>query len=206
VGGCRLTAGAIVVVRMLHATRRSQATLFLDTRGAALGAYGSPGFERAVSVTATVGRALSRAGFALRLGMVDVRPVPVSEELLLETLAAAVPSRSKALIPSLTSLRGSSPADTTLAVVTAPPPAAELAAMTRVGTSFGRKLAVLVYPAPFASLAVEVAAELEGRASAARASLQRAGWSVYLVHPEGKLAEVWQQTRTKKLQVAGTLS
>src|SRR5437899_3317308 len=48
-----------LMIRQDESTRRSSALLFLDSRASALGAYGSPGFERAVSVAATLGRALS---------------------------------------------------------------------------------------------------------------------------------------------------
>ena len=195
-----------LMIRQDESTRRSSATVFLDTRAAVLGPHGSPGFERAVSMAATIGRALSRAGYSLRLGTVETPPTSVSEEVLLETLASTVPSRAKAVVPALTGLRTSALADTTLVVVTAPPLATEIAVMSRVGTGFGRRLALLVYPSPLASMAVEVAAELEGRATVARASLQRAGWDVYLIHADGKLAETWHVTRKTKLQVTGTPS
>jgi uncharacterized protein (DUF58 family) len=189
-----------LMIRQDESTRRSSATVFLDTRMSALGAYGSPGFERAVSVAATLGRALSRAGFALRFGMVDTAPVPTSDEKLLELLAGISPSRTQGLGASLSNLRATSLADSTLALVSAPPLPSEIALFSRVGSAFGRKIAVFVYPSPLGSLPVDAAAELEGRAGAARASLQRAGWEVYLLQPEGRLADVWRLKRTRKLQ------
>ena len=65
---------------------------------------------------------------------------------------------------------------------------------------------MLVYPKPLQSLAPEAAAEIEGRATVARGSLQRSGWEVVIMQPEGKLAETWRRTKTRKLQVAGSLS
>src|SRR5439155_12207903 len=160
-----------LMIRQDESTRRSAATLFLDTRSVALGAHGSPGFERAVSAAATIGRALNRAGFAMRFGTVDARAARVTEEQLLETLAGITPARSSSLGTSLSALRASSPAESTLALVTAPPFPAEVAMISRVGTAFGRTLAVFVYPTSPSSMPAEAAAELEARASSARTSL-----------------------------------
>jgi peroxiredoxin len=53
------------------------------------------------------------------------------------------------------------------------------------------------------SLPAAAAAEVEGRAGAARVSLLRAGWDVFVINPDGKLKDVWQQRRTKrKLEAA----
>jgi uncharacterized protein (DUF58 family) len=188
-----------LMIRQDESTRRSSATLFLDTRQSALGAYGSPGFERAVSVAASLGRALSVAGFALHVGMVDKSPALMTDQQMLELLAGTSPSRAQALAPSMSNLRASSPTDSTLAVVTAPPLANEVALLSRIGATFGRKIAVFVYPVNPSVLSADAAAELEGRTTAARASLSRAGWDVYLVQPEGRLADVWRLKRVGKL-------
>src|SRR5437016_9565302 len=74
-----------LMIRQDETTRRSAATLFLDNRTLALGSVGSPGFERAVSIAATMGRGLLRAGFSVRLSTVDTAPEPMGEETLLET-------------------------------------------------------------------------------------------------------------------------
>ena len=39
-----------------------------------------------------------------------------------------------------------------------------------------------------------------------RASLGRAGWDIYLVHPEGRLADVWRLKRVGKLLAVGSSS
>lgn len=184
-----------LMIRQDETTRRAIAVLFLDNRLGILGNQASPGLERAVSATASVGRALLRAGFALELATADSPARPVSEERLLETLAGAGPVRKRSVSEALAGLRGSAAADSTLALVTAPPQSTDISGLSRLGITFGRKLAVFVYPVPLSTLTAPAAAELEGRATAARASLQRAGWEVYLVHTDGRLADAWQQLR-----------
>jgi uncharacterized protein (DUF58 family) len=195
-----------LMIRQDESTRRSSAVVLLDTRSVALGPQGSPGFEAAVSATASVARALSRSGFSLRVGTVDAPARAVTEDVMLDLLAGIGASRTKGFMGAVTGIRSPSAADTTLAVITAPPTGAEVAALSRAGTAFGRKLVVLVYPMPLPSLPPEAAAELDARATTARASLQRAGWEVVLLQPEGKLADTWRRTKTQKLQVAGSHS
>ena len=90
-------------------------------------------------------------------------------------------------------------------LVTAPPTAAEVAGLARVGSGAGRKLAVFIYPVDPATLSPDPAAELQARASAARHSLQHAGWEVYVIPPQGRLALAWQPRRQpRKLQEAGS--
>src|SRR5439155_23250978 len=149
-----------LMIRQDESTRRSTATLFLDNRGEALGAYGAPGFERAVSVAATLGVTLSRAGFAVTLGSTDARPRHPSEEELLEALAGIAPARTRTMSESLLNLRASALADSTLAMVSAPPTAGEVASLARVGTAFSRRLIVMVYPAVPSTLPPEAATEL----------------------------------------------
>jgi uncharacterized protein (DUF58 family) len=187
-----------LMIRQDEATRRSAAVLFLDTRGIAFGSHGSPGFEKAVSVTASLGRSLARTGFSLHLATVDGPTVGATEDQLLETLAGVAPSRTKALTPALSTLRASGPADSTFVLVTTPPMPAETGAITRVGAAFGRRVVVMVYPATLASLPSEAAAELENRATAAKLSFVRAGWDVVVIGPEGSLKDAWQRSRTKR--------
>jgi uncharacterized protein (DUF58 family) len=195
-----------LMIRQDESTRRSSAVLLLDTRTVAFGEQGSPGFEAAVSAAASLGSALTRSGFAVRMGTVDAPPTAVTEEVLLDLLAGIGPSRTRVLAASLLNLRTASPADTTLAVITAPPTGPEVATLSRTGTAFGRKVVILIYPRPLPSLPLEAAAELEGRATVARASLQRAGWEVVIAHPEGKLGDSWRMTKTRKLLAAGSPS
>jgi uncharacterized protein (DUF58 family) len=197
-----------LMIRQDESTRRATAVLFLDNRRATLGNTGSPGFERAVSAAATVGRAMIRAGFALELATAEAPARGVGEERLLDTLAASSPVRKRTTGEALTTLRRTATTDATLAVVCAPPLGGELPTLTRLGGAFGRRIAVLVYPVPPSSLTIQAGAELEGRATAARASLQRAGWDVYLLHPDGKLAEAWRSQRKpeRRLRAAASSS
>ena len=140
------------------------------------------------------------------MGSTDARPRHLTEEQLLESLAGIAPARTRTMSESLLNLRASALADSTLAMVCAPPAGGDVAALARVGTAFGRRLIVMVYPVVPSTLQPEAAAELEARASMARASLQRAGWTVHLVRPDGRLADSWQLRRTRKLQPAGLSS
>jgi uncharacterized protein (DUF58 family) len=196
-----------LMIRQDETTRRSIATVFLDNRSAALGASGSPAFERAVSVTATLGRVLIQAGFAVHFATVDAPAALVSEGALLETLAGAGPVRVRGTGEVLTALRETARGDTSLVFVSSPPMAGEISALIRAGTAFGRKVAVFVYPADPSTLPPGQAAELEGRAAAARGSLQHAGWEVYVLSPDGRLADVWRPSRQpRRLKAAGSSS
>jgi len=195
-----------LMIRQDEATRRSTATLFLDNRSSSLGQDGSPGFERAVSVAATVGRLLTQKGFSLEFARVDAAPVPVGETRLLETLASVSPARLKVMSDALVALRAIARSDSSLALVTAPPLPIEVQSMLRIGSGFGRKLAVFVYAANTASLPDRVAAEMEARATSARTSLQHAGWDVILLQPDGRLAEVWESNRNRGLRPVGSFS
>jgi uncharacterized protein (DUF58 family) len=196
-----------LMIRQDETTRRSVATVFFDNRNSALGAAGSPGFERGVSVAATLGRLLIQAGFAAHLGTVDAPVEQVTENALLERLAALGSLRGKGMGEILAGLRESSPGDTSLVFVSSPPLPGEIPGLIRTGTAFGRKLAVLIYPTDPAGLPPDPAAELQGRASTARHSLQHAGWEVYVLAPEERLAAAWQHRRQlRRLQEAGSFT
>jgi uncharacterized protein (DUF58 family) len=196
-----------LMIRQDESTRRSVATLFLDNRSPALGGGGSPGFERAVSVTASIGRALFMGGFVVRFATVDSPGRPMSETVLLETLAAAAPARVSGIGDALAALRALGRNDTSLVLVAAPPSTSEAAGIARVGSQFGRKLAILVYPANPAELPPHTAAELHARALASRATLQRAGWTVVVVEPDGRLIDAWETNiRPRGLRAAGSPS
>ena len=182
------------------------ATLFLDNRSGVVGHDGSRSFERAVSLAATVGKLLAQKGFALHLATVDSPATLVDETRLLEILASVSAVRTRSIGESLRALRATARADTSLALVTAPPPANEVQSLLRIGSGFGRKLAIFVYPASLVDLPSPAANELEARATSARSALQHAGWDVFMVEPDGRFSEVWQTGRNKKLRLAGSLS
>jgi uncharacterized protein (DUF58 family) len=195
-----------LMIRQDEATRRSIATLFLDNRAGSLGTSGSPGFERGVSVAASIGRQLLRAGFALTFSALDRSSAPLSDTALLEILAGQGTVRTHGISEALTRVRSAARSDASLAYVSAPPPAAEVAALARIGSGFGRKLAVFVYPVDPATLSPEGRAEVENRASGARATLQHAGWDVFVLPPDGRLADVWRFDRSRRLRAAAPSS
>jgi uncharacterized protein (DUF58 family) len=193
-----------LMIRQDEASKRGTSALFLDTRAAALGLSAEPGFERAVSAAASLGVLLLRSGFTVRLATAEARPATVSEEHLLDKLAAVSHVHASSLSQSLVSLRSVSGGDSTLVIVTAPPNARELVSLTRVGSAFGPKLAVLIYPIEPAALPSEGQSELEGRASVARLSLTRAGWDVVVLSPSQRLKDVWHANKTISLSPIGS--
>lgn len=195
-----------LMIRQDEATRRSGATVFLDSRQSALGALGSASFERAVSAAASLGLALLRAGFTVHLGTADMPPDPTSEDRLLETLASITPSRERAVTRALAALRGAAAAESTLVLITAPPSGPELAALSRVGARFGRKVAVLVQPARTAGLPPASRVELEARLRSARVQLQHAHWQVCVLEPDRRLSEIWTLTPTLRRRPASVSS
>jgi uncharacterized protein (DUF58 family) len=193
-----------LMIRQDESARRSLATVVLDTRVSSLGQTHTPPFEKAVSAAASIGVHLSRSGYALRLAAGATRPLGMSEDSFLEALATATHSPSRPLASMLLQLRTSAVPDTTLAVITSPLPPSEIAALTRVGTVFGPKVAVLVYPVEPSTLPPERRAKLEGQATTCRLSLARAGWDVFLLGPLGRLQDVWHANRKRLPAVTGS--
>ncbi|HJP66484.1 MAG TPA: DUF58 domain-containing protein, partial [Actinomycetota bacterium] len=193
-----------LMIRQDESTRRSTATVFLDNRSDLFGQRGSEAFERAVSVAASLGVAFVRSGFAVHFATSDGRPHAVTEDTFLEAMAGVGLSQTRGTATILKGLRAGGLADTTLAFVTAPPLGADLPSFIRMGTSFGRKLAVFIYPVSPTGLTPSGRSEIETRASTAKASLMRAGWEVYVLAPDGRLGEIWQ--RTNKTLRAGASS
>ena len=65
------------MIRQDESSARANGLVFLDNRAGGSGqAHGSYGFERAVSVAATLGVLLARRGFSLRLGTAEAAPPP----------------------------------------------------------------------------------------------------------------------------------
>ena len=157
-----------------------------------------------MSAAASVGVLLSRSGFTVRLTMPDTKPTALPEDTLLEKLAAVSHSHASSLGPALVSLRSVAGVDSTLVVVTAPPGPQELATLTRIGSAFGPKLAVLVHPVEPATLPTAGRSQLEGKASVARQSLMRAGWEVVVLSPAQRLKDIWNTSRTNSLSLTGS--
>lgn len=192
-----------LMIRQDESARRSLATVVLDTRVGAFGpAYTEP-FERAVSVAASLGLHLSRGGFALRLAAGYPRPVHVSEDAFLESLAAVSHSPTRPLGTMLVPLRTSAVPETTLVVVTAPPQPAEVASLVRIGTVFGPKIAAFIHPIDPATLPEGQRNTLVEKATTARISLIRAGWQVFVLPPKGRLQDVWHGNSKRLPAVIG---
>lgn len=183
-----------LMIRQDEASRRGTATMLLDTRRAAVGQAHGPCFERCVSVAASIGTLLARAGFSLKIVTTSTPLVDVGEDQLMDALAGVHHDTGRALGPALTRLRAGASPEATLVAVTAPPPATELTSLIRTGSGFGPRVAVLVYPTEPSSLPQDRQAQLEGRASQARLSLSRAGWDVLVLPPSGRLEKVWRST------------
>jgi hypothetical protein len=192
------------MIRQDEAARRGTSVLFLDTRASALGLAGEAGFERAISAAASTGVLMSRSGFTVRLATAETRPTAMPEDRLLEHLAAVSHAHSSSLAQALVPLRSVAGVDSTLVAVTAPPGPKEIATLTRVGSAFGPKLAILVYPVEPGALPLGEGPQLEGRASVARQSLTRAGWEVVVLSPAEKLKDVWRTNRTRALAPIGS--
>jgi uncharacterized protein (DUF58 family) len=192
-----------LMIRQDESTRRSTAVLYLDTRQSAVGQTRSPAFERCVSSAASIGMLLARYGFTIRLATSQLQPSAVSPDQLLDTLAGVSHDGARSASPALGRLRSAASTETTLVAITAPPDPGDLAGLVRLGSVFGPKLAVLVYPVDLGILPPDRQAQLEGRASSARLSLSRSGWEVLVLAPDTKLKDVWQRSRTSLPALSG---
>ena len=188
-----------LMIRQDESSKRASGLVFIDTRAQALGPSHGQAFERAVSVGATLGVALARRGFSLRLATADSPSANVSEELFLDALAGVTHVQSRSIGRALSHLRAGASADTSLVFISAPPAPGELTSLIRSGAGFGPKMAILVYPTDPASLAADRRAELEGRASQAVLMLARAGWDPIVLAPSMKLRERWHAPRERTL-------
>ena len=188
-----------LMIRQDESSRRANGLIFLDNRAAALGRSRSPGFERAVSVAASLGMLLLRHGFLLRWATADAAPGSAGGERFLDALAGVDHSREPTIGSTLRHLRAGASTDTTLIFVSGPPALAELPSLLRSAAGFGPKLAVLIYPVDPDTLPVDRQAELEGRATQARLSLTRAGWDCIVLPPSMRLIERWQVPRERPL-------
>jgi uncharacterized protein (DUF58 family) len=180
-----------LMIRQDEAVRRAQAALLVDTRATAFGEYRAA-FERAVSVTASVGVHYLRAGFSIRLGTPERPPHPVDRDQFLELLALIRPSRATQITPALRQLRQTVAPGTALVVVTHISGPEEVAALSRVGSGYATRLAVLIHREELDRLAIRPRWEAERRADVARTSLTRAGWEVLVLRPSSRLRDAWQ--------------
>jgi uncharacterized protein (DUF58 family) len=192
-----------LMIRQDESSRRASGVVFLDTREGGLGRSRGPGFERAVSVAATLGSMLARGGFSLRLATADAQPAAFSEDRFLEVLAGVSHAAVRSLGPSLANLRANASGDTTFIYVGAPTLPGETTSVIRSGGAYGAKLAVFVYPVDPDTLPPERQAQLEGRATQARLALIRAGWDCIVLPPSAQLKDRWHTPRERLLVHSG---
>jgi hypothetical protein len=75
--------------------------------------------------------------------------------------------------------------------------------MIRIGTIFGPKIAAFVYPIDPDTLPEGQRANMVEQATTARLSLVRAGWDVFVLPPQGRLADRWHANSRKLPAVTG---
>jgi uncharacterized protein (DUF58 family) len=181
-----------LMVRREEQPSQSRATLLLDCRAYAHRGDG-PGssFEWAVSALASIGVALSRTGFALRLltdSGHDLLPaaVPTSEGALLDALAAVPTSRSTTLEPAGEQLRRTGVDGVLVAVLGAVEPA-DVEQLSRLRHGSTACVAVLLDTDTWAA----GSPGRTGGQDAAAGLLAGAGWRVLRVPHGTTLASVW---------------
>lgn len=179
-----------LMIRQDEAARRAAASLFLDNRASAFDGD-RQAFERAVSAAASIGALYLRTGFRLRMATSERSPATVELDQFLEILALARQSRTAQLSPTLTRLAGAAVGGGALVVITHVPDAAETTAMTRLLTTTGTKLAVLITPRGLDEMSIGARHESDQKLKTTRNSLTRAGWEVLTLRPEERLADVW---------------
>ncbi|MGH2663060.1 MAG: DUF58 domain-containing protein [Actinomycetota bacterium] len=191
-----------LMIRQDEAARRASAVLFLDTREEALGSW-PEAFERAVSAAASIGVHHLRAGYRVRLATPEQPPRYLDRDQMLDLLAVLQPSRVTSLSPGLRRLRDASSGGAALLVVTRVPSPAEVAELSRAGSGYGPKLAVLIHRVNPDDLHLEARHNLDRETELARRSLGRAGWDVILLPPNGRLHDAWT-LRTKRPAIAAS--
>jgi len=186
-----------LMVRREEQPMRSRATLLLDTRQRAHRGDG-PGssFEWSVSAVASIGVALAGAGYGLSLLTDDDRPllpadVPLSEGVLLDTLAGIELGSGADLEPALLRLRRRG-VDGVLIAVLGALDAAEAERLARLRQGSNGCIAVLVDTATWAAAPGRVRGASAARERVDAAGiLTAAGWRVLRAPYGTSLASVW---------------
>ncbi|MGI5168845.1 DUF58 domain-containing protein [Spirillospora sp. CA-253888] len=185
-----------LMVRREEQHWQSSGSLFLDTRRGAHWGEGPGGsFEQAVSVAASVGVHLGRAGMGLRLVTDAGEALPSAvalegafEGLLLDALAVAKPSTGGSLTPGLAALRGGSgngrEGDGLVVAVFGTLTAEEARAVAAARRGTSTYVAVLVEPVP-------PGGDGDGGAAGTARVLRTAGWRVLTVGSAAELAGAW---------------
>ena len=197
-----------LMVRREEQPFQSRATLLLDTRILAHRGTG-PGssFEWSVSAVASMGVALGRAGFALRLmsssGQGLTPPaVSLTEGTVLDALALVQQERLPSLDLAASQLRGS--VDGVLIATLGIVDLADAQRLARLRTGTGTCVAVLLDADAWAPLGARARAEADRLHHDAADVLRSAGWRVLQVAPGADLAQLWPQAAGRTGTRAGS--
>ena len=185
-----------LMVRREEQPFQSRATLLLDGRSAAHRGDGpASSFEWSVSAVASIGVALARSGFALSLlresGEVLTPPgAPLTEGLLLDTLATVQANRAWSLEASVEQLRRGGIGGVLIAVL-APIDLQDAEALARLRTGSAVCVAVLVDADSWAATSARGRAASAQQHEAVDTLLTAAGWRVLTVGHGTSLASRW---------------
>ncbi|GAC1440420.1 MAG: DUF58 domain-containing protein [Mycobacteriales bacterium] len=184
-----------LMVRREEQPFQSRATLLLDGR---LNAHRGDGpgssYEYAVSAVASIAVSLSRAGFLLRLMAEtgeDIGPpgVPLTDNVVLDSLALVATSRTPSLLPAATRLR--SGLDGMLVAVLGALDIADAERLGRLRVGAGTCVAVLLDVESWAPLSARHRSATKQAAERTAGLLTAAGWRVLPVSYGTTLATVW---------------
>jgi uncharacterized protein (DUF58 family) len=185
-----------LMVRREEQPFQSRATLLLDSRSAAHRGDGpSSSFEWSVCAVASIGVALSRAGFALSLlretgEALAPLGLPLTEGLLLDTLATVSPTRAWSLEGSVEQLRRGGLGGVLIAVLGAVD-LQDAEALARLRTGSAVCVAVLVDADSWAPTSARGRAASAQQHEAVDTLLTAAGWRVLPVSSGTSLASRW---------------
>lgn len=186
-----------LMIRQDEARLHPRATILLDLRGHVhRGSGPRSSLEYAVSAAASAVWHLGRAAFSMRFATDAAGPTSPaggrpSIEAILETLAAATPSRNETLLGAIRRLARKPGAGGALVAVLPVPDAAELAALGRLRALYSWCGVMIVDVESFVNVAPRMRAEADQRVAAAEAALSRAGWRVRTLSATDGIGEAW---------------
>jgi uncharacterized protein (DUF58 family) len=186
-----------LMVRREEQHWQSSGTLFLDTRRHAYAGEGPGGsFEQAVSITASLGVHLSRAGMGLRFvtDAGQVLPPASFEGALLDALAVVHASTARTLTPGLAAMSGTAgpgrEGEGLVIAVFGRMDAGEAQALAAARRGTSTYVAILVDPAETGGPSGKTGGETGDTGRTARL-LRAAGWRVAVVGSAAELAAAW---------------
>ena len=195
-----------LMVRREEQPFQSRATLLLDGRqNAHRGDGPASSYEWAVSAVASIGVALSRTGFVLRLlgeDGADLAPqtAAMTESVLLDALALAQPGRAHSLLAATSRLRTG--IDGVLVAVLGRVDVEDAERLARLRIGAGTCIAILMDVDSWAPISAK-ARQAEQQAQArVEALLTGAGWRVLPVQHGTTLASVWPMAGGRGVRAA----